>query len=165
MGIKGTVRRSTDSSFIHTNIDIDLIISEEPEEGSARKPDEIFNIIEHFCLGRRRLYLFGRDDSIRPGWLTVGPDLSTTHFDPVRFRSVFDLSPNGNLTGTSDRIEMLRPRSPPPKIQSSSSIQMKSPFNLIQTTTTTDLSSPLGYSLNNDLVTKDQFVDKNNSLQ
>ena len=29
MGIKGTVRRSTDSDFIHTNVDIDLIITEE----------------------------------------------------------------------------------------------------------------------------------------
>ena len=28
MGIKGTVRRSIDSNFIHTNIDIDLIITE-----------------------------------------------------------------------------------------------------------------------------------------
>lgn len=57
MGIKGTVRRSTDGDFIHANVDIDLIISEEPEYGSLEKPVEIFHIIEHFCLGRRR-YLF-----------------------------------------------------------------------------------------------------------
>ncbi len=31
MGIKGTVRRSTDGDFIHANVDIDLIIDEEPE--------------------------------------------------------------------------------------------------------------------------------------
>lgn len=54
MGIKGTVRRSTDGDFIHANIDIDLIISEENECGSLDKPIEIFYIIEHFCLGRRR---------------------------------------------------------------------------------------------------------------
>lgn len=54
MGIKGTVRRSTDSDFIHSNIDTDLIISEKNEYGSMEKPAEIFNIIEHFCLGRRR---------------------------------------------------------------------------------------------------------------
>ena len=54
MGIKGTVRRSTDGDFIHANVDIDLIISEEPEYGSLEKPVEIFHIIEHFCLGRRR---------------------------------------------------------------------------------------------------------------
>ncbi|XP_066908547.1 N6-adenosine-methyltransferase non-catalytic subunit isoform X2 [Halyomorpha halys] len=51
MGIKGTVRRSTDGDFIHANVDIDLIISEEPEYGSLEKPVEIFHIIEHFCLG------------------------------------------------------------------------------------------------------------------
>ena len=50
MGIKGTVRRSTDGDFIHANVDIDLIITEEPEYGSLEKPSEIFNIIEHFCL-------------------------------------------------------------------------------------------------------------------
>lgn len=54
MGIKGTVRRSTDGDFIHANVDIDLIISEEPDYGSIEKPVEIFHIIEHFCLGRRR---------------------------------------------------------------------------------------------------------------
>lgn len=54
MGIKGTVRRATDSNFIHTNIDTDLIISEKNELGSMEKPVEIFNIIEHFCLGKRR---------------------------------------------------------------------------------------------------------------
>lgn len=51
MGIKGTVRRSTDGDFIHANVDIDLIISEENEYGSLEKPVEIFHIIEHFCLG------------------------------------------------------------------------------------------------------------------
>lgn len=54
MGIKGTVRRSTDGDFIHANVDIDLIISEEADYGSLEKPVEIFHIIEHFCLGRRR---------------------------------------------------------------------------------------------------------------
>ncbi|RXM35843.1 N6-adenosine-methyltransferase subunit METTL14 [Acipenser ruthenus] len=67
MGIRGTVRRSTDGDFIHANVDIDLIITEEPEIGNIEKPVEIFHIIEHFCLGRRRLHLFGRDSTIRPG--------------------------------------------------------------------------------------------------
>lgn len=71
MGIKGTVRRSTDGDFIHANVDIDLIITEEPEIGNIEKPVEIFHIIEHFCLGRRRLHLFGRDSTIRPGNCSV----------------------------------------------------------------------------------------------
>lgn len=68
MGIHGTVRRSVDGDFIHANLDIDLIISEakDSESYAAKdKPDEIFHIIEHFCQGRRRLHLFGRDSSLR----------------------------------------------------------------------------------------------------
>ena len=81
MGIKGTVRRSTDGDFIHANVDIDLIIAEEAEAGSLDKPEEMFHIIEHFCLGRRRLQLFGRDSTVRPGWLTLGPDLTMSNYD------------------------------------------------------------------------------------
>ena len=61
------MRRSTDGDFIHANVDIDLIIDEEPEQGSMDKPVEMFHIAEHFCLGKRRLHVFGRDSSIRPG--------------------------------------------------------------------------------------------------
>lgn len=39
----------------------------QPELGSIEKPEEIFHIMEHFCLGRRRLHLFGNDSTIRPG--------------------------------------------------------------------------------------------------
>jgi len=33
MGIKGTVRRSTDGHVIHANIDTDIIIADEPTDG------------------------------------------------------------------------------------------------------------------------------------
>ena len=115
MGIKGTVRRSVDINFIHTNIDIDLIITEEPEYGRPDKPEEIFHIIEHFCLGKRRLYLFGRDSTIRPGWLTIGTDLSESNFDKVKFKECIDNDTTANLTGSSERIDMLRPKTPPLK--------------------------------------------------
>ena len=32
--------------------------------------------------GRRRLELFGEDHNIRPGWVTVGRDLSGSNFSP-----------------------------------------------------------------------------------
>ncbi|XP_003740531.1 N6-adenosine-methyltransferase non-catalytic subunit [Galendromus occidentalis] len=115
MGIKGTVRRSTDGDFIHANVDIDLIISEEPQFGKMEKPEEIFHIIEHFCLGRRRLHLFGKDKAIRPGWLTVGPELMNSNFSSEAYNSYFNKSPNEYLTGCTERIEALRPKSPPPK--------------------------------------------------
>lgn len=111
MGIKGTVRRSDDGDFIHANVDIDLIISEEPEDGSSAKPTEIFLIAEHFCLGRRRLHIFGRDDSIRPGWLTIGPELTSSNFDTQLYRGFFEKEP-GLTTGCTDKIEQLRPKSP-----------------------------------------------------
>lgn len=113
MGIKGTVRRSMDGDFIHANVDIDLIISEEMEYGSLEKPVEIFHIMEHFCLGRRRLHLFGRDSTIRPGWLTLGPDLSNSNFNADTYASYF--LNNYISTGCTERIEALRPKSPPPK--------------------------------------------------
>ena len=116
MGIKGTVRRSTDGDFIHANVDIDLIIAEEPPYGSKEKPVELFHMIEHFCLGRRRLHIFGRDSTIRNGWLTIGPEVTTSNFDPEIFRNYFNKEP-GPTTGCTDEIEMLRPKSPPPKNQ------------------------------------------------
>ncbi len=112
MGIKGTVRRSTDGDFIHANVDIDLIIDEEAEPGSLDKPVEMFHIVEHFCLGRRRLHVFGRDSTIRPGWLTLGEGLSMSNYDPATLRSHYS---DGLTTGCTDRIESLRPKSPPPK--------------------------------------------------
>ena len=114
MGIKGTVRRSTDGDFIHANVDIDLIITEEEEYlRNFEKPVEIFKIIEHFCLGQRRLHLFGRDSTIRPGWLTLGPQLTNDNFNAETYASFFS---NGNLTtGCTERIESLRPKSPPPR--------------------------------------------------
>jgi mRNA (2'-O-methyladenosine-N6-)-methyltransferase len=119
MGIKGTVRRSTDTEFINANIDIDLIIREEETERSnilhqsrSPKPEELFNIIEHFCLGKRRLHLFARDSDIRNGWLSVGHELTNSNFNKQAYWSFF--SKTGHLTGTTERIEALRPKSPPP---------------------------------------------------
>uniref|UniRef100_A0A336MRK6 N(6)-adenosine-methyltransferase non-catalytic subunit METTL14 n=3 Tax=Culicoides sonorensis TaxID=179676 RepID=A0A336MRK6_CULSO len=110
MGIKGTVRRSTDFDFIHANIDIDLIISEEQEFGSLEKPIEIFHIIEHFCLGRRRLHVFGRDSTIRPGWVTIGSELTNSNFNSDVYAKYFE--DGMTTTGCTDRIETLRPKSP-----------------------------------------------------
>jgi N6-adenosine-specific RNA methylase IME4 len=50
MGIKGTVRRNQDAHVIHSNVDTDIIVAEEYPFGSTRKPDEMYSVIEHFCL-------------------------------------------------------------------------------------------------------------------
>ena len=49
------------------NFIFDFSLHLKPEIGNIEKPEEIFHIIEHFCLGRRRLHLFGTDSTIRPG--------------------------------------------------------------------------------------------------
>jgi hypothetical protein len=114
MGIRGTVRRSVDSDFIHANVDIDLIITEEPEWGDPNKPIELYHIIEHFCLGRRRLHLFARESTIRRGWLSVGSEISTSNFDKRIYKAYFE-APLPPLPNITERIEQLRPKSPPPK--------------------------------------------------
>lgn len=145
MGIKGTVRRSLDSHFIHTNIDIDLIITEEPGYGRPDKPEEIFHIIEHFCLGKRRLYLFGRDNTIRPGWLTIGPDISESYFDKDVLSKLFEQDPNGNFTGSSERIDMLRPKTPPLKAKQQQ-LALNSALSAISNTS--QISSNVNNSIN-----------------
>lgn len=82
MGIRGTVRRSTDGHFVHCNVDTDVIVWENPHPKSSplydpmEKPPELYDLIENFCLGSRRLELFGRKRNVRKGWLTVGNELS-----------------------------------------------------------------------------------------
>jgi mRNA (2'-O-methyladenosine-N6-)-methyltransferase len=52
MGIRGTVKRGIDGHLIHSNVDTDVIVSEEPPLGSTEKPEELYSIIERFCAGR-----------------------------------------------------------------------------------------------------------------
>ncbi|XWS52508.1 hypothetical protein CRYUN_Cryun11dG0076600 [Craigia yunnanensis] len=127
MGIKGTVRRSTDGHIIHANIDTDVIIAEEPSYGSTQKPEDMYRIIEHFALGRRRLELFGEDHNIRSGWLTVGKGLSSSNFNTEAYIRNFadnegkvwqggggrNPPPDApHLVKTTPEIETLRPKSP-----------------------------------------------------
>jgi len=124
MGIKGTVRRSTDFHFIHANVDTDVIVSAEPEDSSCtNKPEELYKIIEHFCLGRRRLELFGRIHNIRRGWVTLGNELESSNFNveaylkemTIEGESIDNIKCPGHLVGSLPEIEELRPRSPTSK--------------------------------------------------
>uniref|UniRef100_A0A0E0NPP8 Methyltransferase-like protein 1 n=1 Tax=Oryza rufipogon TaxID=4529 RepID=A0A0E0NPP8_ORYRU len=129
MGIKGTVRRSTDGHVIHANIDTDIIIADEPTDGSTKKPEDMYRIIEHFALGKRRLELFGEDHNIRPGWLTLGKGLSYSNFNKEAYVKNFadkdgkvwqggrNPPPEApHLVVTTPEIEGLRPKSPPHKM-------------------------------------------------
>eukprot|EP00730_Choanoeca_flexa_P007724 TRINITY_DN12383_c0_g1_i8.p1 TRINITY_DN12383_c0_g1~~TRINITY_DN12383_c0_g1_i8.p1 ORF type:complete len:420 (+),score=104.78 TRINITY_DN12383_c0_g1_i8:188-1447(+) len=130
LGIKGSVKRNIDTHLIHANMDIDLIVDEERELGQTDKPDEIFDIMERFCLSRKRLHLFANDNSIRAGWLSLGSALSSSNYDAERYRSYLagpvpshvagkPLRIGGgdhrgdSLVGCWPEIEDLRPKTPP----------------------------------------------------
>ena len=124
IGIKGTVRRGQDTHFIHANIDTDILVDPEPEFGSTEKPIELYQIIERFCLGRKRIELFGMDHNIRKGWLTLGKAITSSNFDKEEYEKMFrDVGPltsnademqceGGRYLGSTSQIESLRPRSP-----------------------------------------------------
>eukprot|EP00933_Yihiella_yeosuensis_P017282 TRINITY_DN14474_c0_g1_i1.p1 TRINITY_DN14474_c0_g1~~TRINITY_DN14474_c0_g1_i1.p1 ORF type:complete len:485 (+),score=73.96 TRINITY_DN14474_c0_g1_i1:85-1539(+) len=121
VGVKGTLKRSVDTHFLHANCDVDLIMEEEKGFGSTQKPSEMYEIIEHFCLGRRRLELFGNDRNLRDGWLTLGSGLTTSNWNKEAYLSWFEGDgrwpevkdyKGGKLLGSISEIEALRPKSP-----------------------------------------------------
>ena len=121
VGIKGAIKRGVDSHFIHANIDTDVIVDEEPPQGSTEKPVELYRVIERFCMGRKRIELFGEDRNKRHGWLTLGNSLSNSNFNLEKYNNYFkgDLCypdvqgyEGGRYVGCSMEIEGLRPRSP-----------------------------------------------------
>ncbi|KAI0297011.1 MT-A70-domain-containing protein [Multifurca ochricompacta] len=87
IGIRGTVRRSTDSWFVHCNVDTDVILWEGDPTDPTRKPPEMYTLVENFCLGLRRLELFARARSLRRGWVSVLADGEEAHVPAVQARA------------------------------------------------------------------------------
>ncbi|RZB44199.1 N6-adenosine-methyltransferase non-catalytic subunit MTB-like [Glycine soja] len=161
MGIKGTVRRSTDGHIIHANIDTDVIIAEEPPYGSTQKPEDMYRIIEHFALGRRRLELFGEDHNIRAGWLTVGKELSSSNFNKEAYVKSFadkdgkvwqggggrNPPPEApHLVVTTPDIEALRPKSP---MKNQQQLQQQNSVSISLTSASASNRRPAGNSPQN----------------
>ena len=48
------------------------------------------------------------------GWLTIGPDLTSSNYSKEKYLSFFE-GPDGYLLGHSDEIESMRPKTPPMK--------------------------------------------------
>lgn len=66
--------RNRDGHLVHANIHTDLVIAQEPLDPSCtHKPAEVYRVIEDFCLGRRRLELFGDIANVRDGWVRLFP--------------------------------------------------------------------------------------------
>ncbi|CAN4115366.1 unnamed protein product [Withania somnifera] len=173
LGIKGTVRRSTDGHIIHANIDTDVIIAEEPPYGSTAKPEDMYRIIEHFSLGRRRLELFGEDHNIRTGWLTVGKGLSSSNFSAETYVKNFadrdgkvwqggggrNPPPDApHLVVTTPEIEALRPKSP---MKNQQQMQHQS-ASMSMTTTNTSNKRPAGNSPENNYSSQNVNIETSN---
>lgn len=74
-------------SWINKRLDTDLIVSSTRE--TSRKPDELYGLIERLVGPHaRKLEIFGRDHNVRPGWFTIGNQLTGTsiHETDVKIR-------------------------------------------------------------------------------
>ncbi|ETW79732.1 hypothetical protein HETIRDRAFT_419396 [Heterobasidion irregulare TC 32-1] len=92
IGIRGTVRRSTDSWFVHCNVDTDVIIWEGDPTDPTLKPPEMYTLVENFCLGTRRLEIFGRARSVRRGWVTVLAEGEESRIEQVKSQARMGIS-------------------------------------------------------------------------
>ncbi|XBW36532.1 hypothetical protein QEN19_002108 [Hanseniaspora menglaensis] len=70
IGYKGNV----DEWLLLRQQDLDYIVSQTRE--TSRKPDELYDILERLCGEHsNNLELFGRNNNLRPGWVTLGNQL------------------------------------------------------------------------------------------
>jgi hypothetical protein len=105
-------------------IDTDVIIWEGDSADPTRKPPEMYTLIENFCLGTRRLEVFGKArTSFRRGWVTVlmeGQEV-TRDMESLKWeKESWEASVKELATGAGGKyvvpmtpeIEALRPKSP-----------------------------------------------------
>ena len=71
--------------WLHRGVATDVIVSQ--VRHTSRKPDELYSMIENMCPGGRKIELFGRRHNLRPGWLTLGNQLKSTHLVRLEFVS------------------------------------------------------------------------------
>ncbi|CEL93876.1 unnamed protein product [Vitrella brassicaformis CCMP3155] len=101
VGIKGN------PSWLNTNIDCDIILSEVRE--TSRKPDEVYRIIERMAPQCLKLELFGRMHNTRKNWITLGNQLEGTRLSEP------GLIERYNQIASSLGLEVAqRPPPPPP---------------------------------------------------
>ncbi|WVR09721.1 hypothetical protein IAU60_006797 [Kwoniella sp. DSM 27419] len=135
MGIRGTVRRSTDMRFVHCNVDTDVMIWEQGEQAgngdsvASHLPPYLYTLIENFCLGTRRLELFSPAprDSQRRGWVTssifplsdgsASTDILIDHeqvaqFEETTYASMIPQADGRPVLPFSFEVDALRPKSP-----------------------------------------------------
>lgn len=111
MGLRGTLRRSTDTHLINCNIDTDVII--ERKQQNTAIPDEAYQLIENFTNMGRKIHILPtalpENLCVKPrkGWVIVSPDaFSVGKFNPSTYTS-------RKLIPVNVEIDILRPKTPP----------------------------------------------------
>ena len=74
--------------WLHRGLANDVIVAQVRD--TSRKPDELYAMIERICPGGRKVELFGRKHNVRPGWLTLGNQLKSSHVVEERLRGLVD---------------------------------------------------------------------------
>jgi hypothetical protein len=89
------------------------------ETDAPRFPPYLYTLIENFCLGTRRLELFGSPTHSRRGWVAAGlPPLplkisSVEAFDSITYPSLLPEKSEGrDVLPFHHEVDMLRPKSP-----------------------------------------------------
>ncbi|KDO24540.1 hypothetical protein SPRG_10355 [Saprolegnia parasitica CBS 223.65] len=113
LALRDHVWRDTSGHFVHANVDADVVIA--PTTAGRAKPAAFYEVVERFCLGRRRLDVFG--STARNGWVTLDrfADASCV-FDAQSYEAELVRTAANPETpfalGVDNDIEMLRPKAP-----------------------------------------------------
>lgn len=91
------------------------------DEDAPRTPPYLYTLIENFCLGARRLELFGDGNRARRGWVTaaVGPTPDgTATFDAQSYPHLLPSKDEGKpVVPFHAEIDALRPKSPQRRVR------------------------------------------------
>lgn len=69
----GFKQKPGDHVEYHSKVSNNIIFSE--VRNKSQKPDEIYEVIELLMPGSKKIELFGRNNNLRAGWLTLGNQL------------------------------------------------------------------------------------------
>ncbi|EQC33433.1 hypothetical protein SDRG_08948 [Saprolegnia diclina VS20] len=113
VALRDHVWRDTSGHFVHANVDTDVIVA--PSTRGRVKPTAFYEVVERFCLGRRRLDVFG--STTRDGWVTLDrlADASCVFDAPSYEAELVKTAANPTtpcVLGVDNDIEMLRPKAP-----------------------------------------------------
>lgn len=114
MGLKGTMRRTSDTDLINCNVDTDVIIEKNDQRANV-VPEHIYSLVENFTSMRRKLHIVVSKTPetlpvrLRPGWVTMGPSVFPCgKLNPRTFQT-------RTLVPFDPAIDSLRPQTPPPR--------------------------------------------------